>query len=88
MHLEVAIVPALHRDAAEHELGVEAVAAFLEVTAIGHLREHVGRAEQVADATIARVVEADVLERYFVAGEVDDLRRDRHPVARGRWPGR
>jgi hypothetical protein len=43
------------RDAAEHELRIEPVAAFLEVTAVGHLRDHVGRAEQVPEHDVARV---------------------------------
>src|ERR1700704_2234474 len=34
-------------DTAEHELGVQPVTAFLQVTAVGHLGDHVRRAEQV-----------------------------------------
>ena len=82
--LEVAVVDARDRDAAEHELGVEPVAAFLEVTAVRHLRHHVGGAEQVAHLAVTRVVEPDLLERHLVAGEVDDLRRHRHPLRPGR----
>ena len=80
MHLERAVVRARDRDTAEHEFGVQPVAAFLEITAIRHLREHVGGAEQVPDLAIARIVEADLVERHFVTGEMHDLRRHRHPV--------
>src|SRR5690349_4851884 len=43
-------------EAAEDELGVEAVAAFLQVTTVGHLRDDVRGAEHVADAAQQRVV--------------------------------
>jgi hypothetical protein len=46
----------------------------------GHLRDQVAGADQVAQLAIAPVVEADLVELHFVAGEVDDLGRDRHPL--------
>ena len=45
-HDDLAPLGLLAGDAARHELGIEAVAAFLEVTAVGHLRDDVGRAQQ------------------------------------------
>src|SRR5262252_2496609 len=71
------------RHSTEHELGVQPVAALLEITAIGHLRDHVGSAEQVTQHDVAGIGNAglDVLERHLVAGEVDDLARDGHPGA-------
>ncbi len=74
----------VHSDVAEHELRVQPVAAFLEIAAVRHLREHVGRAEQVAGQAVARIADTDLVERHLVAGEVHDARRDRHPVCRDR----
>ena len=71
---------ARHRDAAEHELGIEPVAAFLQVAAVGHLRDQVAGADQVAELAVAMIVEADLVELHFVAGEVHDLGRHRHPL--------
>src|SRR6266478_674175 len=70
-------------DTAEHELGVQPVAAFLQVTAVGHLGDHVRRAEQVADRYVACIGNRllDARERQLVAGEVNDLRGHRHPGA-------
>src|SRR5204862_429805 len=70
-------------DAVEHELGVQPVTAFLHVTAVGHLGDHVRRAEQVADRDVARIGNRllDALERHFVTGVVNDLRGHRHPGA-------
>jgi hypothetical protein len=69
------------RDPAEDELRVEPVAALLEITAVGHLRDHVGGAEEVPHHDVVRVPHAclDLGERQLVAGEMDDLARDRHP---------
>ena len=78
--MRLALAVARHRDAAEHELGIETVAAFLEVAAIGHLRDQIARADQVTELAIAVIVEADLIELHFVAGEVHDLGRDRHPL--------
>src|SRR6266853_1543933 len=68
-------------DTAEHELGVQPVTAFLQVTAVGHLGDHVRRAEQVANHDVTRIGNRllDARERHFVTGEVDDLRCHRHP---------
>ena len=71
----------VHGDVAQHELGVQPVAAFFEVTAVRHLREHVGGAEELSDQAVARIVHAQQVERHLVAGEVHDAGRDRHPVA-------
>ncbi len=51
------------RDAAEHELRIQPVAALLEITAVGHLRDHVGGAEQVPELDVARVGELQRVER-------------------------
>jgi hypothetical protein len=42
----------------EHEFRIQAVATFLEVTAIGHLRDHVGGTQRVTqlDALIGTCV--------------------------------
>ena len=56
--------------------GIQPVAAFLEVTAIGHLRDDVGRSQQRADQPVHRIVELDRLHAPLVPGEVQDLARD------------
>ena len=69
------------RDPAEHELGIQPVPAFLEVTAVRHLRDHVRGADEMTDLAVERVVETDLVERHLVTREVHDLRGDRHPLA-------
>jgi hypothetical protein len=54
-HLPAAVGGDGQRDAAEHELRVEAVTALLQVTAIGDLGDHVGGAEQVTQHDVALV---------------------------------
>src|SRR6185437_6699558 len=70
-------------DAAQHELGIEPVPAFLQVAAIGHLADHVGGADQVSEHDVARVRDPglDLRERHLVTGEMDDLARHRRTVA-------
>src|SRR6266478_1588537 len=82
LHLGVALAEG-QGDAAEHELGIQPVTAFLQVTAVGHLGDHVRRAEQVANHDVTRIGNRllDARERHFVTGEVDDLRCHRHPGA-------
>jgi hypothetical protein len=55
---------------AEHELRIQAVAAFLQVTAVGHLRDDVRGAKHLADAAQQRVREPDGFRRALVAGVV------------------
>src|SRR6478609_12071970 len=71
-----------HGYATQHELRVQAVAAFLQVTAVGHLRNHVGGAEQVPQLDVPRVLHMlpDHVEGPFVAGEVHDFAGDARPV--------
>ena len=75
-----ALIAARDGDAAKHELRVQAVAALLEITAVGHLGDHVRGADQVPDLAIAGVVEADLVELELIAGEMHDLRGHRHPL--------
>ena len=83
-HLHVAVLADRQRDAGQHELGIQPVAAFFEIAAIGHLRHEIGGADQVAELVVARIGRDDVLERPLVAGVVDDLRGDRRPTCPGR----
>src|SRR5262249_5847161 len=66
------------------EFRVQPVPALLEITAVGHLRDHVGAAEQVPEDNVAGVGDArlDLRERDLVAGEMDDLARYRYPGAK------
>jgi hypothetical protein len=65
-------VPRRDCDVAEHELRIQPIAAFLEVTAIRELRKQVGGSEQMADDAVFWVVELDLIEAHLVAGEVHD----------------
>src|SRR2546430_4896856 len=58
-------------DAAEHELGIQPVTAFLQITAVGHLGDHVRRAEQMAHRDVTRIGNRlrDARERHFVRSE-------------------
>src|SRR3569833_1408242 len=47
-HLAPAVCGYRQCNSAEDDLGVESVAAFLEVTAVGNLGHHVGRAQEMA----------------------------------------
>ncbi len=67
-------------DAAQDEFRIEPVPALLQVTAIRHLRNHVGRAQQVTHLDVARVGDLDLCERDFVTGEMNDLGGDRYRV--------
>ena len=69
-------------DATEHELGVQAVAALLQVAAIRHLCQQVRRAQQVPHDAVARVVHADLVERHLVARVMHDTGGDRYPVGK------
>jgi hypothetical protein len=60
--------------AAQHEFRIQAIAALLQITAVGHLRDHVGGAEQVPKLQVARIVDDDVGQRAFVAGEMRSRR--------------
>ena len=73
-----------HRHAAQHKLGVEPVAAFFQITAVGHLRDHVGRAQQVTELDVARVGDdcADLFEAALIAGEVHHLTGDVRPMTK------
>src|SRR3954465_10408734 len=59
---------------AEHELRKEAVAAFLEITAVGHLRNDVGRTHHLAQAAGQSVTDADRLGLALVTGETEKRR--------------
>lgn len=88
-HLFLAALINLARNAAEHELRVQPVAAFLEVTAIRHLGEDVGAAEQVAEQAQLRI-HLYVLHRNFIAGEMHDAagcRREFGQADFGQIPG-
>ena len=54
--------------------------AFLQIAAVGHLRDQVAGADQVTELAVAVIVEADLVELHLVAGEVHDLGRHRHPL--------
>ncbi len=66
-----------------HELRVEAASALLQVAALCHLRDDIGRAEELADAQEDIVGHFDLVEGYFVTSEVNDAPSDgseiRHP---------
>ena len=68
------------RDAARDEFGIEPVVALLEIAAVRHLREDVGAAEQVADQPVLGI-DADLLDRHLVAGEVQRARGVRREIA-------
>src|SRR5690606_40271256 len=76
----VALRYAVERDAAEHELRIQPVAALLEVAPIRELCDEIGRAEQSADHDVLGVVELDLLERNLVTGVVNDARDHRHEL--------
>src|SRR4029077_1200254 len=62
-------------------------AALLQVTAVGHLRDHVGSAEQVPEDDVTRIGDAglDLFEGDLVAGEMGDLARDRYPGTKAEY---
>ena len=66
---------------ADLELRVQEIAAFLQVAAVGHLCQHVGRAEQEAELAVQRVLHVDAVERDLVAGEMHHLFGQRRVVA-------
>ncbi len=68
-------------DPAQDEFGVQPVAAFLEITAIGHLSDHVRCADQMAELDVARIGHAsvDLREGDFVAGEMNDFAGNGRP---------
>src|SRR3984957_11359825 len=74
-HLHRAIAPGGRGDAAEDEFRIEAVAALLQVAAVGHLRDQIRGAEEVSALSIAAVRELDLAELDLVAGEMNDARR-------------
>src|SRR6185437_10689033 len=78
-HLPAAVRGDRQRHAAENELGIQAVAALLEITAVRHLADHVGRADQMTEGYVEGIGYADLGERNFVPGEMHDLARDRRP---------
>src|SRR3954468_20056244 len=80
-NLHVPILTDGQRDAGQHELGIQPVAAFLEIAAVGHLRHEIGGADEVPELVIARVGGVDVLERTLVTRVVDDFRRAARPGA-------
>src|SRR5438094_456774 len=57
---------------AEHELGIEAIAAFLEITAVRHLRDDVRGTEELAHAPRESRADADRVGPPLVAGEVQE----------------
>ena len=70
----------VHRDAAEHELGVQPVAALLQITAVGKLRDQVCGAEQVADDAVLRFLELDLIDVELVTREMHDAPDDGHEL--------
>ena len=52
---------------------VEKVVALAQVVVIRHLRDQIGRAQQVADDALAIATYLDPLQRHFIAGEVHQL---------------
>src|SRR5919201_1200542 len=63
------------RESSEHELRKKPIAALLEITAIGHLRDDVGGADHVSDAPEQRVGHADRLSGALVPGVMHERRR-------------
>jgi len=61
-----------HCHSTNDELIVEPVAAFLEVAAIRHLSDKVRRADQVPTDNVAWIIEFNLIEIEFVAGEMHD----------------
>ncbi len=81
-HLSPAVCGEGQSHPAENEFRVQAIAALLEVTAVGHLAHHVGRADEMAERDVARVGDPclDLRKGQLVAREMDDLAADRYPA--------
>ena len=79
-HLAPAVGADGQRHAAQHELRVQPVAALFQVTAIGHLADHVRGADQVSQDPILGIGHDDAVEGHFVAGEMNDFTGHRCPA--------
>ena len=60
----------IHRNTREYEFRIEPVTAFLQITAIGHLRHQVSCTEKIAEQIIARIIEFYIVDIDFVAGKM------------------
>ena len=76
-HQLVAVGEPLARDVGPDELGIEEIAAFLQVHPIGHLADEVRGADHPAEHALVRPGHLDLVEVHLVAGEMHQPRRER-----------